>query len=150
MAAIWITPETSTDDASGALRTRVARMMKWQYRTLTGLAVVLLLDVTLNAVRSIPEANAALGMLILLVGVCVLLAAIVAGVLTFVAGGILLCQIFRVGYTAFGIWSALVYTGLTFLLTFCLIWPGLFVIPQMVRLDVKRALGVDLDADQAI
>ena len=54
-----------------------------------------------------------------------------------------LWHIFRTGRMAFGVRAGLVYAALAAVLLF---WPGLFVIPHMVRLDVKRLLGVDLDS----
>jgi hypothetical protein len=150
MASLEIPAESETDDASRALKIRVARMVKWQSRTLAGLALVVLLFLIRIALEYIPQADVPLAPLFALVPVCVLLAAFVAGVTTVVAGVILVCQIFRVAYLAFGIWSALMYTGLMLTLTSCLFLPGLFVVPQMVRLDVKRSLGIDLDADQAV
>jgi membrane protease YdiL (CAAX protease family) len=50
-----------------------------------------------------------------------------------------LCCIFQAGRTAFGLWSGCVYAGMGFVLA---PFPGLYVIPHMVRLDVERLLGV--------
>ena len=142
MATLEIRLEAATDDASAALKARLARMMKWQSRTLTGLALLILLVLAQSVIRKFREGNAALGMPFALVYIGVLFATVVAGV-------ILLYQVFQAGRLAFGYWSAFVYTGLTFILTFCLIWPGIFVIPHMIRLDVKRSLNVDLETEQA-
>lgn len=60
-----------------------------------------------------------------------------------------LWYVFRAGQAAFGVWSGLVYASLGFLLS---PWPGLCVIPHMVRLDVQRLLGVepaDMRVDRA-
>jgi hypothetical protein len=51
-----------------------------------------------------------------------------------------LWHIFWAGKMAFGAWSGLVYTWLGLVLS---PWPGLYVIPHMVRLDARRLLGVE-------
>jgi hypothetical protein len=51
-------------------------------------------------------------------------------------------HVFQAGRLAFGIWSGLVYASLTWVL------PGPFVIPHMVRLDVKRLLDLEPQGDR--
>jgi hypothetical protein len=52
--------------------------------------------------------------------------------------------IFRAGQLAFGTGSGMVYLLLAVVLCW---WPGLFVIPHMIRLDIRRLHGVGLDDD---
>jgi hypothetical protein len=60
-------------------------------------------------------------------------------------GAILLWHIFRTGQAAFGASSGVVYVLIAVALAF---WPGLFVVPHMIRLDVKRLCGVDPDTPE--
>jgi hypothetical protein len=57
-------------------------------------------------------------------------------------GVIVLWHTYRTAKTAFGKSSAIIYVLLAVALAF---FPGLFVIPHMVRLDVKRLRGVEPD-----
>jgi hypothetical protein len=71
----------------------------------------------------------------------------ILGLISFVAAtaigvcwAVTMWHIFWAGKMAFGVWCGLAYTWLAFVLS---PWPGLYVIPHMVRLDVKRLLGVE-------
>jgi hypothetical protein len=78
---------------------------------------------------------------------------LVAGLISLVAAGaigvcwvVALWHIFWAGKMAFGVWCGLVYSWLALVLS---PWPGLYVIPHMVRLDVRRLLGVEPEVPSA-
>ena len=66
--------------------------------------------------------------------------AVAAAVATLICWVIALWQIFWAGQMAFGAWSGVVYTGLAAVL---FLWPGMYVIPHMVRLDIHRLRGTE-------
>jgi hypothetical protein len=119
---------------SEALKAQVARMMRWQSRALVSVAILLMLALALAA-ADLLRASPPLILLATLATLCALYAATVLGVIT-------LWQIFQAGRLAFGVRSGLIYALLAVLLPF---WPGLYVIPHMVRLDIRRLLGVQAD-----
>jgi hypothetical protein len=142
-----------------ALKARLVCLMKWQSRTTTAVAVLMALAAAEIAVRD--EVAPAFGLRHAL-AVGTLGALSTAAVL----GGMTLWQIFTAGRMAFGIGSGLAYTllpvglllfgvqfrlsgrqGLSYtLLAIALLsWPGLFLIPHMLRLDVRRLLGVEVE-----
>jgi hypothetical protein len=114
-----------------ALRAQMAHLMTWQSRALVPAAILVVSAHAQLIADGLIGANRALGVLLVLATACALLAAVALGAIT-------VWHIFQTGRMAFGVGSGQVYTLLAVGLLF---WPGLFVIPHMVRLDVERLLG---------
>jgi hypothetical protein len=126
-----------------ALDRQLARMMWWQ-----GLASYPLTALMLAAVASVALSSAgkwagqtgwvapAADLALVVLGLLSAVFALALGVCWVAA----LWHIFWAGTMAFGAWSGLVYAWLGFVLS---PWPGLYIIPHMVRLDAKRLLGVE-------
>jgi hypothetical protein len=108
-------------------------MMKWQSRALVATGVLLILGLADYPGQDLLHDIPGFRLLVRAAALCGLLAAAVPGAIT-------LGQIFLTGRLAFGVRAGLTYVLLAVVL---LVWPGLFVIPHMVRLDVKRLLGVE-------
>ena len=124
------------------LSRQLARMMWWQGLVIYP-AMVLVLAVA-AAAASHQVAQSGQDEPVALVAVLAGLAAqiLAAGAMLAMLGFwiVTLWHIFRAGQMGFGVWSGLVYTWLAFVLS---PWPGVYVIPHMLRLDVKRLLGVE-------
>ena len=123
---------------SDAIKAQVASMMKWQSRSLAPVVVLLTLALVQIAAKNLLETSTNLTLLLRMATLCALLVAIVLG-------AIAVWHIFQAGRMAFGLLSGLIYAVLTIALPF---WPGLFVIPHMVRLDIQRHFGVEPDSGE--
>src|SRR5262245_58715483 len=125
---------------SDAVKAQVGRMMRWQSRALAPVPVLHALAIAQFPAGEWLDASPALRLLFLGAALGALPAAVVLGAIT-------LWHIFQAGRMAFGVRAGLIYAFLAVALLF---WPGLFAIPHMVRLDVKRLLGGEPeDAEQA-
>lgn len=116
------------------LRTQIDRMMRWAAVAYYPWAAFVLVSVSAASARADADEEPATA------ETALALVAAVTAAATLVCWAAALWQIFRTGRRAFGTWSGLVYAGLAVVLS---PWPGLYVVPHMVRLDVKRLLGVE-------
>jgi hypothetical protein len=125
-----------------AIQVQMARMMKWHGRASSVLAVYLLLLFAPDALRHILQEDVS----VLRTDSPLTILLVIAAGLAFVAATIVVLiemwHVFQAGRLAFGIWSGVIYASLTWVL------PGPFVIPHMVRLDVKRLLDLELQGDR--
>jgi hypothetical protein len=123
---------------SRTVEARVADMMRWQSRSLVPVGILLVLAFLRMGARDLLGSSSALQVLFGIAMLCALLAAVLFGMIT-------LWHIFQAGRIAFGVRAGLTYALLAVVLLF---WPGLFVIPHMIRLDVKRHFGAEADDGQ--
>jgi hypothetical protein len=125
-----------------AIQVQMALMMKWQTRASSAIAVYLFLLFAPAVIRHILQPEADIfhpdSPLTMLFGIATGLALFVAAIIVFIE----MWHVFQAGRLALGIWSGLIYASLTWVL------PGPFVIPHMVRLDVKRLLDLELQGDR--
>jgi hypothetical protein len=124
-----------------AIQVQMARTMKWHSRACSALAAYLFLFFAPAAMGHIlPDADILRpdSPLTMLFGIATGLAFFVATIIGFIE----MWHVFQAGRLAFGVWSGLIYASLTWVL------PGPFVIPHMVRLDVKRLLDLELQDDR--
>jgi hypothetical protein len=119
------------------LTRQLTRMLRWQDRGMTALGALLLLGCADLAAALCDLADTPVAML-LRFGVAIAWLATVA--LWLVVVGF----VFRTGQVAFGTGPGLGYLLLGLLLW---PWPGLYVVPHMVRLDVQRLRGVGTSTD---
>jgi hypothetical protein len=125
---------------SDMLKVELVRLMAWQARALVWVGAVLILFCVQQAIDLLGyQGTWAAGALTAVFWIVVLP--------TVVLCLITLWFIFRTGQLAFGTGSGIVYLLLTVVLFW---WPGLFVIPHMIRLDIKRLRGVGLDDDDLV
>jgi hypothetical protein len=116
-----------------ALQAQLGLMMRWQSRALVPAATFLMLAYALLAAEDLLAASPAVRLLLEVATLGALFPALVLWAIT-------LWHVFHAGRLAFGVGSGLIYT---FLAVTLLLWPGLFLIPHMVRLDAKRLVGVE-------
>jgi len=116
---------------------QIGTMMKWRTRALP--VIVLLLGLNLLELANLPIA--ALSPLLGLLSLIVLLPAAVLILMVW-------AMIFQAGWSAFGWPAGLGYTVIAVLLT-PLFGLGIFVVPDMIRLDVRRLLGDDRGAERS-
>jgi hypothetical protein len=117
------------------VRFELTRLLRWQSWALPLVGVLLILGSVHLALALLGLAGTPGALLLRLVLVLVALAAVALYL-------VLLGSVFRTGQAAFGTGAGLVYVVLGALL---FLWPGVFVIPHMLRLDIRRQLGVEPD-----
>jgi hypothetical protein len=115
------------------LRFELARLLRWQSRALPLAGALLVLGCVHQAAALLGLAGTPGGLFLRLALALVALAALALWLA-------LLGFVFRTGQAAFGTGAALVYLVLAALL---FLWPGLYVIPHMLRLDIRRLHGVE-------
>jgi hypothetical protein len=128
-----------------ALDRQLARMMWWQDLSAYPGVALLLAATAATAAELIRDwsglAEPDRGLIILwrlgaiIIGFVCALALVVCWLIT-------LWHIYWAGKLAFGVRSAVIYTGLALIL---LPWPGLYVIPHMIRLDAGRPPSAEPD-----
>jgi hypothetical protein len=115
------------------LRFELTRLLRWQARALPPVGALLVLGSAHQTLALLGLAGTP-GALLLRLGLALLALAAVALWLA------LLGFVFRTGQAAFGTGAALVYLLLGALL---FLWPGVYVTPHMLRLDIRRLHGVE-------
>jgi hypothetical protein len=122
-------PETMDD----VLARRLTGLVRWQSWGLFAFGIFLV-------VSCLTQASELCGPAAAPVTGCLILSSAAASLPTFVMWPALAGFIFQTAKTAFGVGSALVYVLLHLLL---FPWPGIYVIPHMLRLDIRRLRGVE-------
>lgn len=123
---------------------QLARMMWWAGVSYYPTVALITAAAVLNAleVSQTPHGfgSSRIGLTLHIAFLCALVTAVIAVHAIAVFWVVTLWHIFWAGQMAFGTGSGLVYLLLACVL---LPWPGLYVIPHMLRLDVKRLLDVE-------
>src|SRR5262249_3582970 len=112
------------------VKDRVADMMRWHRRTVIAVAALLVFALGRFFAPALPELRVVVGLGLL----TALLATVCLGLIT-------VGHVFLAGRGAFGTGAGLGYV----LLAVVFFWMGPFIVPHMVRLDVKRLHEIDVD-----